>query len=172
VGYEAEGTRADRPPANGSNRRPGLAGPHCSCRVSIFSPEGPTNFQSQSPTVLPGRMRRSLSCRRLAEVRAEHHLELLDHKFECRYYPDAPKIVHGPGTFNIDADLMKSFPISEARVSKPTSQVFNVTNARPLDMGTMNWTGNTYISNVSDFGNFSSTLSDARVMESTLPYNL
>jgi hypothetical protein len=50
--------------------------------------------------------------------------------------------------------------------------VFNVTNARPLDMGTMNWTGNTYISNVSDFGNFSSTLSDARVMESTLPYNL
>jgi hypothetical protein len=79
-------------------------------------------------------------------------------------------IFRGPGTFNIDAGLMKLFPITERQNLKLTWQVFNITNTPRFDVGSMYLADNTSISNVSSFGNFTSTLSNARVMELALRY--
>ena len=54
---------------------------------------------------------------------------------------------------------------------KFTWEVFNVTNSPRFDVGTMSINGNTTLSSVSSFGNFSSTLSNPRVMEFALRYS-
>jgi len=76
----------------------------------------------------------------------------------------------GPGTFNIDAALSKSWKITESQTVKFTWETFNITNTPRFDVGTMQLNGNNSISNSSSFGNFSSTLSQQRVMEFAVRY--
>jgi len=66
---------------------------------------------------------------------------------------------------------MKLFPITGSQSVKLTWQVFNVTNTPRFDVGTMNLAGNTILSSSSSFGNFNSTLSNARVMELAVRYS-
>jgi hypothetical protein len=77
----------------------------------------------------------------------------------------------GPGTFNIDTGLSKSWNITEAQAIKFSWQVFNITNTPRFDVGTMQLDFNNLTSNSSLFGNFASTLSNARVMEFSLRYS-
>ena len=76
----------------------------------------------------------------------------------------------GPGTFNIDMALSKSWNITESQVVKFIWNTYNLTNTPRFDVGTMQLNGNASISNSSSFGNFSSTLSQQRVMEFALRY--
>jgi hypothetical protein len=77
----------------------------------------------------------------------------------------------GPGTFNVDSGLSKSWSVTEAQSIKFTWELFNVTNTPRFDVGTMQLNFNNVTSNNSLFGNFSSTLSNARVMEFALRYS-
>jgi len=78
--------------------------------------------------------------------------------------------VRGPGTFNIDLALSKSWNITERQAVKFTWETFNLTNTPRFDVGTMQLNGNNSLSNSTSFGNFSSTLSQQRVMEFALRY--
>ena len=78
--------------------------------------------------------------------------------------------LRGPGTFNIDTGVAKTWPIRESQSVKFSWQVFNVLNSARFDVGTMSLNGNAYLSSSSSFGNFSSTLSNPRVMEFGLRY--
>jgi len=78
--------------------------------------------------------------------------------------------LRGPGTFNVDMGLAKSWPITESQFVKFSWQVFNVTNTPRFDVGTMSIDNNTSLSSVSSFGNFASTLSNPRAMEFSLRY--
>jgi hypothetical protein len=78
--------------------------------------------------------------------------------------------LRGPGTFNIDAGLRKAWKITEAQALEFQWDTFNVTNSPRFDVGTMQLNGNNSISNSSSFGNFSSTLSQQRVMQFALRY--
>lgn len=78
--------------------------------------------------------------------------------------------LRGPGTFNLDAGLAKGWQITEAQSVRFTWEVFNVTNTPRFDVGTMQINGNTVLSSSTSFGNFSSTLSNPRVMEFALRY--
>ena len=78
--------------------------------------------------------------------------------------------MRGPGTFNIDTGVAKSWYITEGQFVKFSWQMFNVTNSARFDVGTMSINGNNSLSSSSSFGNFSSTLSNPRVMEFGLRY--
>jgi hypothetical protein len=78
--------------------------------------------------------------------------------------------LRGPGTFDVDAALSKSWNITERQAIKFTWETFNITNTPRFDVGTMQLNANNSISNSSSFGNFSSTLSQQRVMEFALRY--
>jgi len=80
-------------------------------------------------------------------------------------------IFRGPGTFNIDMGLLKQIPITESQSLKFSWQVFNVTNTPRFDVGPMTAAGNNSLYDVSSFGNFVSTLSNARVMELAVRYS-
>src|SRR5712692_608635 len=79
--------------------------------------------------------------------------------------------LRGPGTFNIDTGVSKSWKITESQFLKFTWEMFNVTNTPRFDVGTMQFNGNNSLANGSSFGNFSSTLSNPRVMEFALRYS-
>jgi len=79
-------------------------------------------------------------------------------------------IFRGPGTFDIDTGLSKAWHTTETQTLKFTWEVFNLTNSPRFDVGTLVLNGNTSLSSVSSFGNFSSTLSNPRVMEFALRY--
>jgi len=78
--------------------------------------------------------------------------------------------LRGPGTFNVDTGLAKTWDIKEGQFVKFSWQLFNVLNAARFDVGTMSLNGNAFLSASSSFGNFSSTLSNPRVMEFGLRY--
>ena len=78
--------------------------------------------------------------------------------------------LRGPGTFNLDVGLSKTWNITEAQSVRFTWENFNVTNSPRFDVGTMQLGGNNSISNSTSFGNFVSTLSNPRVMEFALRY--
>jgi hypothetical protein len=78
--------------------------------------------------------------------------------------------LRGPGTFDIDTTVTKSWPIKESQLVKFSWSMFNVTNSARFDVGTMQLNGNDQLSASSSFGNFSSTLSNPRVMEFMLRY--
>jgi hypothetical protein len=73
--------------------------------------------------------------------------------------------LYGPGTFNIDMALAKSWNITETKAIKFTWETFNLTNTPRFDVGTMQLNGNNTLFNSSNFGTFSSTYSQYRVME-------
>lgn len=78
--------------------------------------------------------------------------------------------LRGPGTFDVDTTVTKSWPIKESQVVKFSWSMYNVTNTARFDVGTMQLNGNDQLSAVTSFGNFSSTLSNPRVMEFMLRY--
>ncbi|MCU1303908.1 MAG: hypothetical protein JWQ87_4192 [Candidatus Sulfotelmatobacter sp.] len=78
--------------------------------------------------------------------------------------------LRGPGTFNIDTGVAKTWHITESQFIKFAWQMFNMTNSARFDVGTMSINGNTSLSSSSSFGNFSSTLSNPRVSEFSLRY--
>ncbi|MGB8729718.1 MAG: carboxypeptidase-like regulatory domain-containing protein [Candidatus Sulfotelmatobacter sp.] len=78
--------------------------------------------------------------------------------------------LRGPGTFDIDTTVAKSWTVREGQLVKFSWSMFNVTNSARFDVGTMQLNGNDQLSASSSFGNFSSTLSNPRVMEFMLRY--
>ncbi len=80
--------------------------------------------------------------------------------------------LRGPGTFNIDASVSKSWNFTERQSLRFSAEAFNLTNTPRFDVGTMqlNLAGNS-ITNASSFGNFNSTLSNPRVLEFALRYS-
>ncbi|MGA8505751.1 MAG: carboxypeptidase-like regulatory domain-containing protein [Candidatus Sulfotelmatobacter sp.] len=78
--------------------------------------------------------------------------------------------LRGPGTFDIDTTVTKSWAIRESQLVKFSWSMYNVTNSARFDVGTMQLNGNDQLSASSSFGNFSSTLSNPRVMEFMLRY--
>jgi hypothetical protein len=78
--------------------------------------------------------------------------------------------LRGPGTFDIDTTVSKSWAIREGQLVKFSWSMFNVTNSARFDVGTMQLNANNSLSSSSSFGNFSSTLSNPRVMEFMLRY--
>jgi hypothetical protein len=78
--------------------------------------------------------------------------------------------LRGPGTFDIDTTITKSWAIKESQLVKFSWSMYNVTNSARFDVGTMQLNGNDQLSAASSFGNFSSTLSNPRVMEFMLRY--
>jgi Carboxypeptidase regulatory-like domain len=78
--------------------------------------------------------------------------------------------LRGPGTFDIDTTVVKSWAIRESQLMKFSWSMYNVTNSARFDVGTMQLSGNNSLSTSSSFGNFSSTLSNPRVMEFMLRY--
>ncbi len=78
--------------------------------------------------------------------------------------------LRGPGTFDIDTTVTKSWAFRESQLVKFSWSMYNVTNSARFDVGTMQLNGNNSLSSSSSFGNFSSTLSNPRVMEFMLRY--
>jgi hypothetical protein len=78
--------------------------------------------------------------------------------------------LRGPGTFDIDTTVVKSWAIRESQLVKFSWSMYNVTNSARFDVGTMQLSGDNSLSTSSSFGNFSSTLSNPRVMEFMLRY--
>jgi hypothetical protein len=80
--------------------------------------------------------------------------------------------LRGPGTFDIDASVSKSWNITERQSLRLSAEAFNLTNTPRFDVGTMqlNLAGNS-ITNSASFGNFSSTLSNPRVLEFAVRYS-
>jgi hypothetical protein len=78
--------------------------------------------------------------------------------------------LRGPGTFNVDTSVTKSWPITESQLIKFSWSMYNITNTARFDVGTMQLNSNNYLSSSTSFGNFSSTLSNPRVMEFMLRY--
>jgi hypothetical protein len=85
--------------------------------------------------------------------------------------------LRGPGLFNIDAGLLKTFSLTESTKLIFGWQVYNVTNTSKFDVGSMStqsglcYCGNNTLTNGTSFGNFTSTLSKPRVMEFSLRFS-
>ncbi len=78
----------------------------------------------------------------------------------------------GPGTLNVDLSASKNWNLTERQTLRFSAEAFNLTNTPRFDVGTMqlNLAGNS-ITNSGSFGNFSSTLSNPRVLEFALRYS-
>jgi Carboxypeptidase regulatory-like domain len=79
-------------------------------------------------------------------------------------------ILRGPGTFDIDTALAKSFKITERQSLGLAVDAYNVTNSVRFDVGSLQTGYNISISNSAQFGNFSKTLSQPRVLEFSARY--
>ena len=134
---------------------------------SIFSPVYPTNWELNSAAVLVGKRPASGS------FTVQGVNGPTPNVFKDPYPGESGQRnnFRGPGTFNIDTGLSKSWNITEAQAIKFSWQVFNITNTPRFDVGTMQLDFNNLTSNSSLFGNFASTLSNARVMEFSLRYS-
>jgi hypothetical protein len=73
----------------------------------------------------------------------------------------------GPGIFDIDASLSKTFAITERHSLRVQWDTYNVTNSVRFDVGTMS----NYLFYSSTLGEFSQTLSKPRVMQFGLRYS-
>lgn len=154
---------------------------------SLFSPEWATNFQLETPAVPVSSARPKTGSFIVAEASGNTGPNVFQDPgiTDAGTNPNAainlfrPAFpgeeglrngLRGPGTFNIDTGVAKSWPITESQFVKFSWQVFNVTNTPRFDVATMSVEGNTSLSSSSSFGNFSSTLSNPRVMEFGLRY--
>jgi hypothetical protein len=85
--------------------------------------------------------------------------------------------LRGPGLFDIDAGLLKTWSLTESKQLIFGWQVYNVTNTPKFDVGSMStqnglcYCGNTTLTSATSFGNFISTLSKPRVMEFSLRFS-
>ena len=78
--------------------------------------------------------------------------------------------LRGPGYFDIDTALSKSWAITEFQSLKFTWEVFNVTNSVRFDAAPLPQTTGQLEQPASAFGIFGSTLTKPRVMEFALRY--
>ena len=82
--------------------------------------------------------------------------------------------LRGPGLFDIDAGLLKTWSLSESTRLIFGWQVYNVTNTPTFDVGTMStqnglcYCTNNTLTSAANFGNLTSTLTKPRVMEFSL----
>jgi hypothetical protein len=77
--------------------------------------------------------------------------------------------LRGPGFFGVDAGLAKEWRITEGRTASFSWEVFNVTNAVRFDAASAS--NNFNLSNSTNFGVYSSTLTKPRVMQFMLRYS-
>jgi Carboxypeptidase regulatory-like domain len=154
---------------------------------SLFSPEWATNFQLETPAVPVSSARPKTGSYIVAQASGGTGPNVFQDPgiTDSSTNPNAainlfrPAFpgeaglrngLRGPGTFNVDTGVSKTWPIKESQFVKFSWQMFNVTNSARFDVGTMSINGNTSLSSSSSFGNFSSTLSNPRVMEFALRY--
>lgn len=152
---------------------------------SLFSPEWATNYQLETPAVPLSSARPKTGSFIVAEsngtgpnvfkdpgITDSSNANAAINLFRPAYPGEGGlrNGLRGPGTFNIDTNLAKSWKITESQLVKLSWQMYNVTNTPRFDVGTMSLNGNNSLSSSSSFGNFSSTLSNARVMEFMLRY--
>jgi hypothetical protein len=79
-------------------------------------------------------------------------------------------ILRGPGTFDIDASLAKSWKIREGKELTFRWETFNVTNTPRFDVGQMQYQSNNSLATASTFGVFLNTLNKPRLMEFALRF--
>jgi hypothetical protein len=152
---------------------------------SLFSPAWATNFQLQSPAVPVSTARPRTGSFIVTQASggtgpnvfqdpgiADNNRNSALNLFRPAYPGEAGlrNGLRGPGTFNIDTGLSKGWKITESQSVKFTWETFNITNTPRFDVGTMALNGNNSLSSSTSFGNFSSTLSNPRVMEFALRY--
>jgi hypothetical protein len=154
---------------------------------SLFSPEWATNYQLETPAVPVSSARPKTGSFIVAQASggtgpnvfqdpgitdATTNPNAAINLFRAAYPGEGGlrNGLRGPGTFNIDTGVAKTWPITENQFVKFSWQMFNVTNSARFDVGTMSLNGNNSLSSSSSFGNFSSTLSNPRVMEFGLRY--
>jgi hypothetical protein len=80
-------------------------------------------------------------------------------------------VLRGPGLFNIDGGLTKSWNVTESKKVTFGWQVYNITNTPRFDVLTLRsggFSSNASLTSSSTLGNFTSTLSKPRVMEFSL----
>jgi hypothetical protein len=77
--------------------------------------------------------------------------------------------LRGPGYFGIDMALSKTWHITERQLLSLRWETFNVTNSVRFDVGTMSF-NNGSISNASNFGRYTQTLTKPRSMQFALRY--
>jgi hypothetical protein len=153
---------------------------------TLFSPLWATNFQLETPAVLIGKAPEAGSfivpqasggtgpnVFKDPGITDPTNPNAAINLFRAAYPGEAGNrnILRGPGTFNIDTGLSKLWHTTENQTLKFTWEMFNVTNTPRFDVGTMQLNSNNYLSSVTSFGNFSSTLSNPRVMEFALRYS-
>jgi Carboxypeptidase regulatory-like domain len=154
---------------------------------SLFSPEWSTNFQLQTPAVPVSAARPKTGSFIVAQAGGGTGPNVFQdpgitdsstnpnaaiNLFRAAFPGEAGlrNGLRGPGTFNIDTGVAKTWTITESQFIKFSWQMFNMTNSARFDVGTMSINGNTSLSSSSSFGNFSSTLSNPRVSEFSLRY--
>jgi hypothetical protein len=153
--------------------------------LSFFSPFWATNFQLQSPAVLTGNRPQTGSFivpqagggsgpnlfKDPGITDAATNPNAAINQFRAAFPGEAGdrNVLRGPGTFNLDAGLSKSWHTTESQTLKLTWEVFNMLNTPRFDVGTLSINSNNFLSSVS--GNFSSTLSNPRAMEFALRYS-
>ncbi len=159
---------------------------------SLFSPEWATNFQLESPAVPVSSARPKTGSFIVQQAACNGNVTFCTGpnvfqnpgiigsdpnsaiKLFRPAYPGEAGLrngLRGPGTFDIDATVAKSWNITESQYVKFSWSLYNVTNSARFDVGTMQLNGNNSLSSSSSFGNFSSTLSNPRVMEFMLRYS-
>ncbi|MGA8213742.1 MAG: carboxypeptidase-like regulatory domain-containing protein [Candidatus Sulfotelmatobacter sp.] len=153
---------------------------------STFSPEWATNFQLETPGVPISSARPKTGSFIVAQasggtgpnvfkdpgITDSTNANAAINLFRAAY-PGEEGLrngLRGPGTFNIDTGVSKTWPIKESQFVKFNWSMYNVTNTARFDVGTMSLDDNTSLSSSSSFGNFSSTLSNPRVNEFMLRY--
>jgi hypothetical protein len=77
----------------------------------------------------------------------------------------------GPGTFDIDASLGKTWNITEDKTIDFRWETFNVTNTPSFDVGQMQFNSNNTTANATSFGQFTNTLNLPRLMEFALRFS-
>ncbi|MGE5205660.1 MAG: carboxypeptidase regulatory-like domain-containing protein [Chlamydiota bacterium] len=79
--------------------------------------------------------------------------------------------LRGPGTFDIDASLGKTWNITEDKQLSFRWETFNVTNTPRFDVGQMQYNGNNSLATSAVFGTFTNTLNLPRLMEFALRFS-
>jgi hypothetical protein len=155
---------------------------------SLFSPEWATNFQLETPAVPISNLRPKTGSFIVAQAGGGTGPNVFQdpgitdagtspnaaiNLFRAAYPGEGGlrNGLRGPGTFNVDTGLEKTWHLTESQFVKVGWWMYNVTNTPRFDVGTMQLNGNNSLSSSSSFGNFSSTLSNARVMEFSLRYS-
>ncbi|MEO8725591.1 MAG: hypothetical protein ABI383_05665, partial [Acidobacteriaceae bacterium] len=79
--------------------------------------------------------------------------------------------VRGPGTFDVDTGVSKSWRLYREQTLALAVEAFNVTNSVRFDVGSLQNVGNNTLVNNTQFGNFTSTSSKPRVLQFSLRYS-